>query len=150
MAKRAKVRDYDQFIVRLPEGMRDRIAQAAEAAARSMNAEIVKRLEDSFDPNAISDEVAQQIEALHRCEAALEKSEFARDLMSKYLDATEQQNEALRKAGVVSEQLLLQFASAVMKAAKGDRSDLDAIVEREKAEPMLSRLTTVWSIVDED
>jgi len=150
MAKRSKVREYDQFVVRLPEGMRDRISQAAEAAARSMNAEIVNRLQDSFDPNAISDEVAQQIEALHRCEAALERSEFARDLMGKYVDATEEVNEALRKAGRVSEQLLFQFASAVMKAAKGDRSDLDAIVEREKVEPMLGRLTTVWSIVDED
>jgi hypothetical protein len=48
MAKRALVKDYDQFIVRLPPGMRDRVAAAARACDRSMNAEIVARLEESF------------------------------------------------------------------------------------------------------
>lgn len=38
----------DRFIVRMPDGMRDRIAEAAKAAGRSMNAEIVHRLEESF------------------------------------------------------------------------------------------------------
>ncbi|MDQ1831951.1 Arc family DNA-binding protein [Massilia scottii] len=35
----------DRFIVRLPDGMRDAIAAAAKANGRSMNAEIVSRLE---------------------------------------------------------------------------------------------------------
>lgn len=39
----------DQFVVRLPDGMRDRIAEAAELNVRSMNAEIVARLEMTFD-----------------------------------------------------------------------------------------------------
>ncbi|MFC0132057.1 Arc family DNA-binding protein [Massilia eurypsychrophila] len=34
----------DKYIVRLPEGMRDRIAAAAKESNRSMNAEIVQRL----------------------------------------------------------------------------------------------------------
>ncbi|MBX5236279.1 Arc family DNA-binding protein [Rhizobium sp. NLR4a] len=38
----------DQFMVRLPEGMRDQIAGAAEQNGRSMNAEIVSRLDLSF------------------------------------------------------------------------------------------------------
>lgn len=38
----------DKFVLRLPDGMRDRIKSAAEAANRSMNAEIVARLEASF------------------------------------------------------------------------------------------------------
>ena len=37
-----------KFIVRLPDGMRDRIAEAARANNRSMNAEIVARLEATF------------------------------------------------------------------------------------------------------
>lgn len=40
----------DRFIVRLPDGMRDRIKAAAEENLRSMNAEIVARLEASFLP----------------------------------------------------------------------------------------------------
>lgn len=38
----------DKFIVRFPDGMRDRIKHAAQKNGRSMNAEIVNRLERSF------------------------------------------------------------------------------------------------------
>lgn len=41
-------RDSDKFMLRLPDGMRDRIRDAAEANSRSMNAEIVARLEASL------------------------------------------------------------------------------------------------------
>jgi hypothetical protein len=41
-------RSSDQFPLRLPDGMRDRIAKEAKANGRSMNAEIVGRLEWSF------------------------------------------------------------------------------------------------------
>ncbi len=42
-------READKYIVRFPEGMRDRIAEAAKVNNRSMNAEIVARLEKSFE-----------------------------------------------------------------------------------------------------
>lgn len=38
----------DKYIVRFPDGMRDRIAEAAKANNRSMNSEIIARLEASF------------------------------------------------------------------------------------------------------
>lgn len=38
----------ERFIVRLPEGMRDRIRWEAEQNNRSMNAEVVARLQESF------------------------------------------------------------------------------------------------------
>ena len=38
----------DRYMLRLPDGMRDRIKAAAEANNRSMNAEIVARLEQSL------------------------------------------------------------------------------------------------------
>lgn len=38
----------ERFIVRFPDGMRDRIREAAEANNRSMNAEIIHRLNESF------------------------------------------------------------------------------------------------------
>lgn len=40
-------RDLNRFIIRMPEGMRDWIAEEAEKNHRSMNAEIVARLEES-------------------------------------------------------------------------------------------------------
>lgn len=42
-------RTAEQFVVRFPDGMRDRIAEEAKAANRSMNADIVARLQQSFD-----------------------------------------------------------------------------------------------------
>jgi uncharacterized membrane protein YccC len=65
----------DKYIVRLPDGMRDRIAEAAKANNRSMNAEIVARLEASFGTplSAASPDVlqhlltlAEEIQALSR------------------------------------------------------------------------------------
>lgn len=41
-------RTAEQFMVRFPDGMRDRIAEAAKANNRSMNSEIVARLGASF------------------------------------------------------------------------------------------------------
>ncbi|MGZ8289362.1 MAG: Arc family DNA-binding protein [Telluria sp.] len=47
----------DKYIVRLPPGMRDEISAAARASNRSMNAEIVSRLEVSQ-----IDEIKRQLE----------------------------------------------------------------------------------------
>lgn len=42
----------DRFIVRFPAGMRDRIAEEARKNGRSMNSEIIARLEASFEHQA--------------------------------------------------------------------------------------------------
>lgn len=45
-----------RFMVRLPDGMRDEIAEAAKKLNRTMNAEIVSRLEASFALGVVSRE----------------------------------------------------------------------------------------------
>lgn len=40
----------DKFMLRLPDGMRDRIKFAADRNNRSMNAEIVRTLEKAYPP----------------------------------------------------------------------------------------------------
>jgi hypothetical protein len=47
-------RTAEQFVVRFPEGMRDRIAEAAKKNNRSMNAEIVARLSQSLSSVSVS------------------------------------------------------------------------------------------------
>jgi len=42
-------RDDDKFLVRMPDGMRDKIAEMAERYGRSMNSEIVYRLQLTMD-----------------------------------------------------------------------------------------------------
>lgn len=51
----------ERFIVRFPDGMRDRIAAAAKANSRSMNAEIVARLEGSFDPQTPAEPWSKEV-----------------------------------------------------------------------------------------
>lgn len=48
MSSGPRVHALDKFVLRLPEGMRDKIGAAARANRRTMNAEIVQRLEASF------------------------------------------------------------------------------------------------------
>lgn len=57
-------RGSDQFPLRLPDGMRDKIGAAATENGRSMNAEIVARLEGSFDDADKFAEARAEIEKL--------------------------------------------------------------------------------------
>ena len=58
MAKNTN-RDSPKFMLRLPDGMRDSISTAATTNNRSMNAEIVARLELSFDERKIDGHIAE-------------------------------------------------------------------------------------------
>ena len=46
--KESPSQSQDKFIIRLPDGMRDRIKAAAEKSNRSMNAEIIATLEEKY------------------------------------------------------------------------------------------------------
>lgn len=52
-------RKSDQFPLRLPDGMRDQLKDAAEASGRSTNAEIVARLERSFQESCEMSEIVK-------------------------------------------------------------------------------------------
>ncbi|WP_027467658.1 Arc family DNA-binding protein [Deefgea rivuli] len=49
MKNNAPSQSADKYILRYPDGMREQIAAAAKANNRSMNAEIVARLQSSFE-----------------------------------------------------------------------------------------------------
>ena len=59
-----------QYLLRMPKGMRERLSQAAEANDRSMNVEIVSRLEQSLrldgspGNEAVSGDLGGKIETL--------------------------------------------------------------------------------------
>jgi hypothetical protein len=77
---------YDQFVLRLPDGLRDRIAKAADLNNRSMNSEILflicRSLDEAFkEPKVdssriegfVREEVERQIGALIKRVDALEQ-----------------------------------------------------------------------------
>ncbi|OWV87342.1 hypothetical protein ATY75_03260 [Rhizobium sp. N122] len=72
------VREQDKFMLRLPDGMRERIADAAKSNKRSMNAEIVAALEDAYpDPARFREELAF-IDEIDEIQARLDKIRAAR------------------------------------------------------------------------
>jgi plasmid stability protein len=69
MADRQTGRNSDQFNLRMPEGMREQLKDAAAANGRSLNAEIIARLLltlelDQAQPSKFGQQVAAQIEAI--------------------------------------------------------------------------------------
>ncbi len=47
-----QVKDYDKFVLRFPDGMRDAIAERSKRNGRSMNAEIIQIIEDAIAAEA--------------------------------------------------------------------------------------------------
>jgi plasmid stability protein len=82
-------RHADKYIVRLPDGMRDRIAFAAEESGRSMNAEIVARLEASLsgdgDQSALISALARLNLALGRAELEQQETQMKAILLAHWL-----------------------------------------------------------------
>jgi hypothetical protein len=57
MAEQYPSQAQDRIIIRMPDGMRDKLSAIARANGRSMTAEVVHRLEQSFERDATSDAV---------------------------------------------------------------------------------------------
>lgn len=56
------IQPQDKYVVRLPDGLRDRIKAHAEKNGRSMNAEIVRVLEKEFpEPASLSEQIERLI-----------------------------------------------------------------------------------------
>lgn len=57
-------RTADKFVVRLPDGMREKVAQMAKGHHRSMNSEIIARLEKSLVDEGIIDVEEGELEPM--------------------------------------------------------------------------------------
>ncbi|WP_376749795.1 Arc family DNA-binding protein [Stutzerimonas nitrititolerans] len=64
-------RTADKFVVRLPDGMRGRIFDVAGSNHRSMNSEIIHRLQQSFAAELGSQSPQEQLDELLRRAAQL-------------------------------------------------------------------------------
>ncbi|EKP4474658.1 Arc family DNA-binding protein [Cronobacter dublinensis] len=76
-----RVKDYDKFVVRFPDGMRDAIAHMAKKDGRSMNAEIITLLELAikvcvdFAPEngSFQEQFEKRLDKINEDQARLEK-----------------------------------------------------------------------------
>jgi D-alanyl-D-alanine carboxypeptidase len=67
-------REQDKFVVRLPEGLRPQIAAIARTNNRSMNGEIISRLQQSLSFEELAQQQSQLISQLLKRISALEAS----------------------------------------------------------------------------
>lgn len=113
------VSEQDKFMLRLPRGMRDEIAAAAKANGRSMNAEIVSRIESA--PTAIS---ALEM-ALERFEEATEDlkhhNEVARWMLEQQKGVSAILEEVVRREGKLDEGFVT--ALKLLLDARGKNTD---------------------------
>ncbi|MFB1011733.1 MAG: Arc family DNA-binding protein [Thiopseudomonas sp.] len=82
-------RGADKFVVRFPDDMRDRIAEVAKHNHRSMNSEIVARLETSLKQDQVMD---------YNNPVALNENEITvheRELLQRFRQLTQRQQNAL-------------------------------------------------------
>ncbi len=76
----------EKFIVRLPPGMREKIAESAKANGRSMNGEVIVMLERAFDvspPDDVAMEAAELRGAVNGLKPALDEATRRADMMEK-------------------------------------------------------------------
>ena len=82
-------RTADKFVVRLPDGMRERIADVARNHHRSMNSEIIARLEQSLIQEAsLGDELKLRLDSP-------ELSLHERELLQRFRQLSHRQQNAL-------------------------------------------------------
>ncbi|WP_137885314.1 Arc family DNA-binding protein [Pseudomonas sp. 2FE] len=82
-------RTADKFVVRLPDGMRERIADVARNHHRSMNSEIIARLEQSMlQEGALDDDLSMRLD---RPELSLHE----RELLQHFRQLSRRQQNAL-------------------------------------------------------
>lgn len=118
--KPAKIQPQDKFVVRFPDGLRDRVADEAKASGRSMNAEIVHRLELSFAQGAA---VAQYRGAAEQgLDLAKQLAETVKGLQQQLKERDKQRDDATQKMTAFMESMqgtLNELQKAVSKPAKG-------------------------------
>ena len=77
-------RDSDQFALRLPDGMRDRIKAAADANNRSMNAEIVATLREAYPEPEPDDDIKKILDFIDALPSE-DRNRFLEDYMDYYV-----------------------------------------------------------------
>lgn len=117
---RAGAQAGEKYIVRFPDGMRERIADAAKVANRSMNAEIVDRLQKSLDAPFTPDEVKVMARAIERQHDVIKMLGFA---MKAIAEAPVQGRTPY------GEQLAAMFASAGKLFGEGDMREAGKVMD---------------------
>lgn len=93
-----QVRDYDKFMLRFPDGMRDAISERAKQNGRSMNSEIIQILQDALDAEVNVVEAQGLGIPGYVPQPHTEGLGLSKELLEKILRVLEESTEALNQA----------------------------------------------------
>lgn len=83
MSEESPSRFLDKIIIRVPDGMRDRIKRVADANGRSVNAELMVLLERAYPPETKLDGYVQEIATIANSAPAEKRSDVWREVFKK-------------------------------------------------------------------
>jgi Arc-like DNA binding domain len=133
----------DRYIVRFPEGMRDRLKAVAEMSGRSMNSEIVQRLKGSFEQQdglhlAIDGPLLQELE-VRAYAVGIEPEELILRILQDDLSARSSDQKQIESR--LSEEILRNANLADQLAALKQEVDTDFFANYNKTLQMKAFLT---------
>lgn len=88
MSDQSPSRSLDKIIIRLPDGLKERIRRVAERNDRSVNAELLVLLERTYPPEAILDVYIRDIADLVKASPAEARRELWRTIFQKVEEAS--------------------------------------------------------------
>ncbi|MDP0922208.1 Arc family DNA-binding protein [Klebsiella pneumoniae] len=92
------VREYDKFMLRFPDGMRDAIADRAKRNGRSMNSEIIQIIEDVLETDKNNEIVITESDISELSRVKPETMEALVDAIEKNEQLIKQMKAVLKKA----------------------------------------------------
>ena len=92
------VREYDKFMLRFPDGMRDAIAERAKRNGRSMNSEIIQIIEDVLETDKNNEIVITESDISELSRVKPETMEVLVDAIEKNEQLIKQMKAVLKKA----------------------------------------------------
>ncbi|CAM6665460.1 Arc family DNA-binding protein [Klebsiella pneumoniae] len=91
------VREYDKFMLRFPDGMRDAIAERAKRNGRSMNSEIIQIIEDVLETDKNNEIVITESDISELSRVKPETMEALVDAIEKNEQLIKQMKAVLKK-----------------------------------------------------
>ncbi len=116
-------RESVQQMLRLTDELRDRLRRKAEENGRSLNAEIVHRLEESFEQAGSAERIS--------------KLELEKHYLGKMYHVERDARRIIEEGSFYSRTILYMISDLLRQAADGKVEQLNAFIEQAKAEPAL-------------
>ena len=129
-------RDDPHFRLRIPEALKQRVQEAADGSRRSMNAEVIDRLEASF---LMGDDYVEMEEEISRLNSELRGKEEENSYLKKLLDKLSEDFASISAVGNKLEILFERYMSVYADLDEGQKDILVKLLTTFEIEPEIKK-----------